>query len=140
MGVTRALRLWVQIGVMGLGAWLVLRSELTTGAMLASAILLSKALAPVEQMVGTWRTIGGSRESWRRAARSAHHGRRRAGTGESAAGHRPSHGRGRGVCTAMAAAFCCAMSASRSSPAIAWSWSGRRAPARARLAGCWPVS
>ena len=66
MGVTRALRLWVQIGVMGLGAWLVLRSELTTGAMLASSILLSKALAPVEQMVGTWRTIGGSRESWRR--------------------------------------------------------------------------
>ena len=66
MGVTRALRLWVQIGVMGLGAWLVLRSELTPGAMLASSILLSKALAPVEQMVGTWRTIGGSRESWRR--------------------------------------------------------------------------
>ena len=54
------------VGVMGLGAWLVLRSELTTGAMLASSILLSKALAPVEQMVGTWRTIGGSRESWRR--------------------------------------------------------------------------
>lgn len=66
MGVTRTLRLAVQIGIMGLGAWLVLRSELTPGAMLASSILLSKALAPVEQMVGTWRTVGSARDSWRR--------------------------------------------------------------------------
>ena len=66
MGATRALRLAVQSGAMGLGAWLVLRHELTPGAMLASSILVSKALAPVEQMVGTWRTLGGARDSWRR--------------------------------------------------------------------------
>jgi PrtD family type I secretion system ABC transporter len=65
-GATRALRLAVQSGAMGLGAWLVLRHELTPGAMLASSILVSKALAPVEQMVGTWRTLGGARDSWRR--------------------------------------------------------------------------
>ena len=58
MGVTRALRLAVQAGVMGLGAWLVLSSELTPGAMLASSILASRALAPVEQMVGAWRAVG----------------------------------------------------------------------------------
>ncbi|MFL5338252.1 MAG: ATP-binding cassette domain-containing protein, partial [Geminicoccaceae bacterium] len=56
----------VQVGVMGLGAWLVLRSELSPGAMLASSILVSKALAPVEQMVGTWKTVGGARDSWGR--------------------------------------------------------------------------
>ena len=66
MGITRTLRLAVQLGIMGLGAWLVLRSELTPGCMLASSILLSKALAPVEQMVGTWRTVGSARDSWRR--------------------------------------------------------------------------
>jgi len=66
LGVTRALRLAVQVGILGLGAWLVLRSELTPGAMLASSILVSKALAPVEQMVGTWKTVSGARSSWRR--------------------------------------------------------------------------
>jgi PrtD family type I secretion system ABC transporter len=66
LGVTRALRLAVQVGLLGLGAWLVLRGELTPGAMLASSILASKALAPVEQMVGTWKTLGGARDSWRR--------------------------------------------------------------------------
>lgn len=69
MGATRALRLGVQTGVMGLGVWLALRNELTTGAMLASSILVSKALAPVEQMVGTWKTIAATRDSWRRLRR-----------------------------------------------------------------------
>lgn len=66
LGVTRSLRLGVQMGVMGLGAWLVLGNELTAGAMLASSILVSKALAPVEQMVGTWKTVTATRDSWKR--------------------------------------------------------------------------
>lgn len=63
-GLTRLVRLVVQGGVMGLGAWLVLERELTPGGMLAASILASKALAPVEQMVATWRTVGTARESW----------------------------------------------------------------------------
>src|SRR4051794_4068276 len=66
IGMTRALRLGVQVGILGLGAWLVLRGELSPGAMLASSILVSKALAPVEQMVGAWKTVGGARDSWGR--------------------------------------------------------------------------
>ena len=63
---TRFVRLVVQSGVMGLGAWLVLERELTPGGMLAASILASKALAPVEQMVATWKTVGTARESWAR--------------------------------------------------------------------------
>ncbi|HYG88267.1 MAG TPA: type I secretion system permease/ATPase [Azospirillum sp.] len=69
MGMTRAMRLAVQAGAMGLGAWLVLSQELTPGALLASSILVSKALAPVEQMVGTWKTVMVARESWGRLQR-----------------------------------------------------------------------
>lgn len=63
-GLTRSVRLAVQSGVMALSAWLVLRHELTPGAIMAASILASKALAPVEQMVATWRTVGTARESW----------------------------------------------------------------------------
>jgi PrtD family type I secretion system ABC transporter len=65
-GLTRFVRLVVQSGVMGLGAWLVLERELTPGGMLAASILASKALAPVEQMVAMWKTVGTTRESWSR--------------------------------------------------------------------------
>lgn len=66
VGLTRAVRLGVQAGVMGIAAWLILKHELTPGAMMATSILAGKALAPVEQMVVTWKGVGPAREGWRR--------------------------------------------------------------------------
>lgn len=47
------LRASMQILVLGTGAWLVLSGELSGGAMIASSILLARALAPVEQVTGS---------------------------------------------------------------------------------------
>lgn len=47
----RAIRVGAQIGLYGLGAWLVIENELTPGALVAAVILLSRVLAPLEQMV-----------------------------------------------------------------------------------------
>jgi ATP-binding cassette, subfamily C, bacterial len=54
---TKALRLFLQSAMLGLGAFLVLRGELTAGAMIAASILLGRALAPVEQMIGHWEVL-----------------------------------------------------------------------------------
>jgi len=48
----RTVRIMAQIGVYGIGGWLVIRSELAPGALVASAILLSRVLSPLEQLVG----------------------------------------------------------------------------------------
>jgi PrtD family type I secretion system ABC transporter len=65
-GLARAARFLIQVGVMALGAMLVLRGELTGGGMIASSILLSRALAPVEQLLAGWRSLVAGRESWGR--------------------------------------------------------------------------
>lgn len=62
---TRAVRLALQSLVLALGAWLVLRNDLTAGAMIATSILLGRALAPIEQIIGRWPQISRARSGWR---------------------------------------------------------------------------
>lgn len=53
----RTFRLFLQSATLGLAAWLVLREELTAGAMVAASILMGRALQPVEQAVSQWSTV-----------------------------------------------------------------------------------
>jgi PrtD family type I secretion system ABC transporter len=52
---TKFVRLYLQVLMLGIGAWLTMQQHITPGAMIASAILLGRALAPVELAVGNWR-------------------------------------------------------------------------------------
>ncbi|MGR3435571.1 MAG: type I secretion system permease/ATPase, partial [Shimia sp.] len=61
---TKAFRLFLQSAMLGLGALLVLRGELTPGAMIAGSILLGRALAPVEQSIGQWPVVERARQGW----------------------------------------------------------------------------
>ena len=54
---TKTFRLFLQSAMLGLSAWLVLRGELSAGAMIASTILLGRALQPIEQAVGQWPVV-----------------------------------------------------------------------------------
>ncbi len=66
MGATQALRFALQVLILGAGAFLVLRGELTPGMMLAASILMSRALAPIERSIGSWRQYVAARDSWGR--------------------------------------------------------------------------
>ena len=63
---TRTARQAVQVLILGLGAWLVIRGEATAGIMIATTTLLGRALAPVEQVVGSWRVLAEGRAAFRR--------------------------------------------------------------------------
>ena len=66
---TKALRLFLQSAMLGLGAYLVLQEQLTPGAMIAGSILLGRALAPIELIVGQWSVLQRGREGWGRLAK-----------------------------------------------------------------------
>ena len=51
---SRTLRLFLQSMMLGLGAWLAIRGEVTPGIMIAAAILMGRALAPIDQAVAQW--------------------------------------------------------------------------------------
>ncbi|MEM9971683.1 MAG: type I secretion system permease/ATPase, partial [Pseudomonadota bacterium] len=60
---TKSFRLTLQSLVLALGAWLVLGGEITAGAMIAASILLGRALAPIEQIIGRWPQIARARQA-----------------------------------------------------------------------------
>ncbi|SDC81272.1 type I secretion system permease/ATPase [Belnapia rosea] len=66
VAMTKFCRLAVQIGILGAGAYLVLQQELTSGASIAGSIIMGRALAPVEQMIGGWKQLVSARQSFRR--------------------------------------------------------------------------
>src|SRR5262245_25289387 len=65
----RFFRLALQSAVLGVGAWLVIRGELTGGVMIAASILTARAVAPLEQAIASWRAVVGAQLAYKRLER-----------------------------------------------------------------------
>ena len=63
---TRCLRQAIQILLLALGAWLVISQEASAGIMIATTVLLGRALQPVEQLVSSWRALADGRAAYHR--------------------------------------------------------------------------
>jgi ATP-binding cassette subfamily C protein len=58
---TRFTRMFLQSAALGLGAWLAIEKQISAGAIIAASVLLSRALQPIEQVVGAWTVVGQAR-------------------------------------------------------------------------------
>lgn len=68
-GLSRFIRLGLQIVILGWGAVLTLQGEMTAGMIFASSIVAGRALQPIDQVIGSWRQIAQSRSAWKRLSR-----------------------------------------------------------------------
>jgi PrtD family type I secretion system ABC transporter len=66
LGLSKYARLMVQTVILATGAYLVIHNEASAGAMFASSFLLGRALAPVENAIGTWKSWVSARLAYRR--------------------------------------------------------------------------
>ncbi len=64
--VSKVFRMALQSGVLALGAWLVIQGQATAGIIIASSILVSRALAPAELAIANWKGFVQARQSWAR--------------------------------------------------------------------------
>lgn len=61
---TKAFRMFLQSSVLGLGAYLSIIGLSTPGAMIAASIITGRAIGPLEQLVGQWRSVTSARTAW----------------------------------------------------------------------------
>ncbi len=64
--VSRVLRMLLQSAVLGLGAYLTIKGELTAGAIIACSVASARALAPVDLAIGNWKPFIAARMAYQR--------------------------------------------------------------------------
>lgn len=62
-GLIKSWRLFLQSGVLAMSAYLAILGEVTPGVMIAASILVTRALAPVEQATANWRKFVAARHA-----------------------------------------------------------------------------
>src|SRR3546814_12381689 len=62
-GLVKFVRMFMQSFALGVGAWLAINGQISVGAIIAASVLLSRALQPIEQLVGLWPNIVQSRQA-----------------------------------------------------------------------------
>lgn len=55
--ISRFLRLFMQSFALGVGVWLAVDQKISSGAVFAASLLMSRTLAPLEQLIGSWRGL-----------------------------------------------------------------------------------
>ena len=63
---SKVIRLTVQSLTLGVGAYLVIEGQISAGLMIAGSILLGRALAPIDLLIGTWKQFVNARSQYGR--------------------------------------------------------------------------
>jgi PrtD family type I secretion system ABC transporter len=66
LAMSKFVRIGLQTAILGFGAYLVIKTEITGGLMIAASIMMGKALSPIELAVASWRNLLAARTAYAR--------------------------------------------------------------------------
>ncbi|WNZ00162.1 Alkaline protease secretion ATP-binding protein AprD [Sulfurospirillum sp. 'SP'] len=64
--ISKSARMLFQSLILGLGGYLAIKAELSPGMMIAGSIIMGRALAPLDLMIGTWKGFSNARSAYER--------------------------------------------------------------------------
>lgn len=67
--VAKTIRMVLQSFVLGLGAYLAIKGQITTGAIIAASIIVARALSPIDQAIASWRPFVAARDAHERLSK-----------------------------------------------------------------------
>jgi ATP-binding cassette, subfamily C, bacterial len=62
---SKTFRIFLQSAILALGAWLVLEHKITSGSMIAASIIVGRALAPIDTIIGQWALMQRAWAGWK---------------------------------------------------------------------------
>ncbi len=65
-GLSKAMRVMLQSAILAVGAWLVVEQKATGGVIIASSVMMGRALAPVDLAIANWKSFLLARQGWSR--------------------------------------------------------------------------
>jgi ATP-binding cassette subfamily C protein len=65
LSLTKFFRLFLQSSALGLGAYLAIKQQISPGAIFAASLLVTRALAPIDQIMGSWKSIVQARGAYK---------------------------------------------------------------------------
>ncbi len=68
---SRVLRMILQSAVLGLGAFLTIRGDLSAGAIIAASVAAARALSPIDLAIGNWKQVVAARSAFDRLKETA---------------------------------------------------------------------
>lgn len=66
MNITKIFRILFQSLMLGLGGYLAIHAEITSGMMVAGSIIMGRALSPLDVMISSWKNFSQARSSYKR--------------------------------------------------------------------------
>ncbi|MFZ4541457.1 MAG: type I secretion system permease/ATPase [Rickettsiales bacterium] len=65
-GITRSMRMLLQVSVIAIGAYLCLQNQLSAGGLIAASILVQRTLSPFDSAINIWKQLVGARDAYHR--------------------------------------------------------------------------